>query len=402
MALTKDAVSKLKYTKEGRQKTNGETAYPAQYLWDDKIKGFGVRVFPSGKKSFLVTYRNAANTKRFYTIGNFPDITVDQARKLAQQKLLEVSSGDDPQAIRKSRKDEMTFEELAADYLANYSKERKRSYKDDHQRLRDHLLPALGKRKLSEITLTMLQKHMRKLFDEKDLAPATVNRCIALVKHMFTMAMRWQIVEASPAQHLEAYKEPPPCDVVLSPDECRRIIEACDKEENPFAAALFKLALYTGRRIGEIRNARWEDVYFHSDEDNEYVRLTMRNTKSGEQQHVFLNDLAREVLDSLDRVAGNPYIIAGAAPMKPLQTYSKAWRRVLKRAEVSYFKPHGLRHNYVSMLVAAGEPMDVIGHLVGHKNSGTTKKYAHHRPDGLRKTTERFGQVIEMKAAKKG
>jgi integrase len=127
------------------------------------------------------------------------------------------------------------------------------------------------------------------------------------------------------------------------------------------------------------------------------IRLTIRDTKPGEQQHVYLNELAASVLRSLDKVLGNPYIIAGAAPMKPLQTYAKAWKRVLTHAEVPYFKPHGLRHNYVSMLVAAGEPMDVIGHLVGHKNAATTKKYAHHRPDGLRKTTERFGQVIEMK-----
>lgn len=385
MALTKDEVSKLKYRKEARLKVNakGETekAYPAQYLWDDKIKGFGVRVFPSDKKSFLLTYRNAANTKRFYTIGNYPDLTIDQARKQAQQKLLEISVGDDPQSTRQQGRNEITFEALAAEYLT-YSKEHKRSFKDDNQRLRDHLLPVFGKRKLSEITLPILQKHMRKLHEK--LAPATVNRCIALIKHMFTMAMRWQIVESSPAQHLQPYKEPPSCDVVLRPEECRRIIQACDEEENPFAAALFKLALFTGRRIGEIRNARWEDVHRSNDSGHDYVRLTMRNTKAGEQQHVFLNDLAREVLDSLDRVLGNPYIIAGAAPMRPLQTYAKAWRRVLKRAEVSYIKPHGLRHNYVSMLVAAGEPMDVVGHLVGHKNSATTKKYAHHRPDGLR------------------
>ncbi len=398
MALTKITAQGVAYTKVGKSKLNktggNETAYPAQYVWCDKIKGFGMRVFPSGKKSFLVTYRNTANTKRFYTIGNYPDITVEQARHVAKLKLLEVSNGDDPQATRRGKKDEMTFEALARDYMV-HSKEHKRSYKNDYQRLRDHLLPAFGQRKLSEITLPMLQQHMRKLHEK--LAPATVNRCIALTKHMFTMAMRWQVVEASPAQHLQPYKEPPPCDVVLRPEECRRIIDACNQEDNPFAAALFKLALYTGRRIGEIRNARWEDVHHSNDAEYDYVRLTIRDTKAGEQQHVYLNELAAKVIASLDRVLGNPYIIAGAAPMRPLQTYSKAWKRILARAEVAYFKPHGLRHNYVSMLVAAGEPMDVVGHLVGHKNSVTTKKYAHHRPDGLRKTTERLGQVIELK-----
>jgi integrase len=321
-------------------------------MWDDKIKGFGVRVFPSGKKSFLVTYRNATNTKRFYTIGNYPDLTLEQARKLAKQKLLEVSSGEDPQATRKNRKAEMTFAELAEQYLA-YSKEHKRSFRSDSQRLRDHILPVFGKRKLSEITLARLQHHMAQLCET--LSPSTVNRCIALVKHIYTMAQRWQIVESSPAKHLQQYKEPPPCDVVLTPDQCQRILRACDEEENHYAAALFKLALLTGRRIGEIRTIMWKDVnIYHDDSGAERVRITIPQTKAGEQQYVFLNDHARAVLSAIERIVGNPYVIAGSAPGKPLQTYAKAWRRILAKAEVPYIKPHGLRHTRVALTAVAG------------------------------------------------
>lgn len=401
MGITTTDVKNLTYNKHPKQLeiAVGKAIYPAQYLWDDELRGFGVRVFPTGRKSFIVTYRNEANTKRFFTIGNFPDITPKQARDLAREKLHEVSKGIDPQSIREEKKKEITFAELAEQYL-DYSKEHKRSYKDDRQRIRDHLLPTFGKRKLSEISLSKLQQHISKLREK--LSPATVNRCIALVKHMYTMAMRWQIVAYSPALHLQPYKEPPPCDVVLSPEDCLRILAACDEEENIYAAALFKLALLTGRRIGEIRNARWEDVAYYKDDTGiERTRVTIQSTKAGEQQHVFLNDLASAVLSSLPRVLGNPYIVAGSAMGKPLQSYAKAWRRVLKTAEVPYIKPHGLRHNYVSTLVAAGEPMEIVGHLVGHKNTVTTKKYAHHRPEWLQKSTQRFGEVIDLAEARK-
>lgn len=398
MGITIIDMKSLAYTKQAKR-VEGEDgsikeSYPAQYLWDDRLKGFGARIFPSGRKSFIISYRNEANTKRFYTIGNFPNITVDQARKIAQSKLLEASQGNDPQASRQQKKKEMNFSELADQYL-EYSKEHKRSFKDDQQRLRDHLLPALGKKKLSSITLSMLQTHMSSL--RKKLSDSTVNRCIALVKHMFTMAGRWQIIETSPAQYLTPYKEPAPADIVLSPEQCQRILTACKIESNLYAAGLFQLALLTGRRIGEIRTAKWDDVtYYTDDHDQQRVRLTIRSTKSGEQQHVFLNDMAAMVLKGLPPVLNNPYIIAGEALGKPIQTYAKAWRRILKEADISYFKPHGLRHNYISMLIAAGEPMDVVGNLVGHKNSVTTKKYAHHRPEWLQKSTDKFGEVINF------
>jgi site-specific recombinase XerD len=95
-------------------------------------------------------------------------------------------------------------------------------------------------------------------------------------------------------------------------------------------------------------------------------------------------------------VLGNRCIIAGAEISKSLQSYAKAWRRVLIAAGVSYIKPHGLRHNYVSTLVAAGEPMEIVGHLVGYKNSIISKKYSHHRPDWLQKSTQKFGGVIDL------
>ena len=233
MKLTNTTIKNLRYEKTGNK---------ADLRFDDDLRGFGIRVYPSGRKAFFVSYRNASGTKKRHTIGNFGEFTATTARKLAGDVLADVRRGSDPQSEKQERRGEITFAELADRYLEEHAKDRKRSWKDDAQRLRDHLLPAIGKRKLSEITLSQLQRLHSRIKKEK--TPATANRVAALVKHIFTKADEWHLINDNPSKHLKMFKEPPPRDIFLSPDQCRTLIEACDTDENPFAAGLFKLAMF--------------------------------------------------------------------------------------------------------------------------------------------------------------
>src|SRR3954447_18547206 len=99
MNLTKRAVEQLTYAKRDDA---------ADYRWDDKLKGFGVRVYPSGRKTFLITYRNAQGTKRFLSLGDFGRLTVEQARGLAKGKWGDVLKGNDPQAAREKARGEFS------------------------------------------------------------------------------------------------------------------------------------------------------------------------------------------------------------------------------------------------------------------------------------------------------
>ena len=382
MKLTNSTIKQMRYERTGNK---------ADLRFDDELRGFGVRVYPSDRKSFFISYRNVSGTKKRHTLGDFGSLTATEARRLAQEKLADVRKGTDPQADRQAKRHQMTFDELADRYLDHHEGQKK-SLKDDRQRLRDHIRPVIGRRKLSEITLQQLERLQRKIRDKT--SPSTANRCVALMKHIFNTAGKWGLVEVSPARHLSMFREPPPRDIVLKPDECRRILEACDADENIFAAALFKLAMFTGRRTGELLSLTWDDI------DLQNYRATLQDTKVNERQFIILNEPATAIFRTLPRIEGNPYVIAGAAKGKPLNFYVRAWRRILKRAEVTYFPPHGLRHNYISMLIAAGEPPDVVGHLVGHKSSITTRKYLHHMPDNLRRTTEKIVNVIELRKTK--
>lgn len=384
MKLTNTNIKSLAYEKANNK---------ADLRFDEELRGFGVRVYPSGRKAFFISYRNATGTKKRHNFGNFGEFTATNARKLAQDLLADTRRGNDPQVDRQEKRDELTFEVLADRYIEDYAKDHKRSWKDDFQRLRDHLLPTLGKRKLSEITLSQLQRLHSRLKKEK--SPATANRVAALVKHVFTMADKWSLIDNNPSKNLTMFKEPPPRDIVLTPNQCRSLISACNADENIFAAALFKLAMFTGRRVGELLGAKWTDV------DLDKGILTLPQTKAGERQFVYLNEPATAVLRTLPRIEGNQYVIAGNVPGKPLNFYRRAWNRILKRTDIEPFPPHGLRHNYASMLVAEGVPLETVGHLLGHKNSITTRKYAHHRPDQLHRAADTFTDVIDFKTEKK-
>jgi len=382
MAITKRTVDALTYSRAGKG---------AQYLWDTNPQGFGVRVYPSDEKSFVITYRTSTGTKRFYTLGKYGHLTVKQARDLAREKLAEIHQGKDPQRERQDQRSVATFDELADVYLEEF-KARKRSWKDDKQRLRDHLCPVLGPKKLTEITLRELQPLHQAIHTK--VSVYTANRCAALMKHMFNMAVRWEMIEKSPAANLKLFKEPEGRDIALRPDEVGKLWHACEEDGNPHAAALFKLCICTGRRVGEWLNAKWSDL------DLDHNMLTIPLAKANERQYVMLTDPAMQILGSLPRIANNPYIIAGNAPGKPLQTYFKAWKRVFNRADLDrdYFPPHGLRHSYASMLVQENVPLTTVGVLLGHKNASTTQRYAHYQPEYLRQAAQTFDNVIPLRS----
>lgn len=376
MKLTQSAIKGMKYEKVDNK---------ADLHFDDELRGFGVRVYPSKRKSFFITYRNATGTKKRINIGEYGKLTVHEARNLARKKLAKTLDGHDPAEERRTRRNEITVDEFAEQFLED-AQHRKKSIKDDRQRLRDHILPALKAKKLSEVKLADLTS--LHITIKKKTSPSTANRCAALIKKMLNDAVKFGLLDKSPAQHLKLFPEPSPRDTRLSEDECIRFISACNDDENPFTRALFLLAMFTGRRMGELQNSHWEDL-------NLYRRtLLIRDTKVGEPQTVVLNDQSIDVLRSTPRVDGNPYIVAGNKPGQPIVHYRRAWDRIIKRAGIKPFPPHGLRHNFVSGLVSMGISNPVIMKLVGHKSYLTTLKYAHHRDDELYEATSAFSAGI--------
>lgn len=372
MKLTKSIIDEMTYGKEGNK---------ADLRYDSVLRGFGVRVFPSGVKSFFVDYRTVNGTKKRYTIGKYGTLTLKQARELAQSTLSEVISGNDPALLRKENREKITFTQLAEKYIQHIT-HRNKSVKDDKQRLRDHILPSIGTKKLSEIKLTHLQTLSENI--KEKLTPATSNRCSALIKRMFATAVEWELVKVSPASNLKIFREPPPRNIVLTPDDMKKLIEACKADQNIFLGSLFLLAMFTGRRIGELQRAKWSDI------DITGRIWKVPDTKAGEQQYIVITDDVLEILNRLPQLHGNPYLIVGGKDGSHVVHYRPAWDRIIKVSGLKPFPPHGLRHNYASTLVAMGTSLTHVQQLLGHKSPLTTNKYAHHRNDDLVREASKF------------
>jgi integrase len=366
----------------------------ADLHFDDELKGFAVRVYPSGRKSYLVQYRTRTGQTRRLSLGDVGILTPTEARDLAREHLASARKGFDPAAERRNARAELTLAQFAVQYEATQA-HRKRSWKDDKRCIERHILPALGGKKLSEITSPDIERLQRTLQAkaaaqplrgrEKSaaeprqrsrggtLANATVNRIIAVLKHMLSVAERDKLISSSPGRSVKMLRPAPPRDVVLSAEESSGILSACDSEPSAYAGGLIKTALLTGRRIGELRVAKWE----HFDAARRLLQLP--ETKAGERQFAYLNASAVAVIEKLPKLEGNPFVFAGERPGQPLINYAKPFRRILKRAGVSHIPVHGLRHNAASQMIASGVPMKAVGGLLGHKDSRTTERYAHNR-----------------------
>ena len=143
--LTKKRVDAARYT--------GGDGRPS-ILWDTELAGFGLRIYPSGAKAYVLRYRTAggrAGRQRWLTLGPANVLTLDEARRKARKLLAGILDGSDPAESRQQEREAIRFADLASDYLRERASQ-KRSGATDEQRLRDFLLPAWGKRKAQSVT----------------------------------------------------------------------------------------------------------------------------------------------------------------------------------------------------------------------------------------------------------
>jgi len=201
MKLTKSRIDKVVY----KGKNNSRCVF-----WDTEIKGFGLRVFPSGKKTFVLSYRVNIQ-KRLLTLGDYGVLTVDNARSVAREKLVEVEKGIDPLLEKYKKSESAKVSELCKDYLEKYAKVHKRSWKEDEQRINRVILPEIGNR-----TVLSIVKHDIAKVHEKvgQTAKYEANRILALLSVMFEYAREKGFVPENhynPARGIKKYKEEKIC-----------------------------------------------------------------------------------------------------------------------------------------------------------------------------------------------
>jgi integrase len=354
--------------------------------YDDTIPGFGIRVYPSGIKSFVLRYRNRSGRTRLLTLGRYGVLTLPQARERARRALVDVLDGIDPAEEKKKPKG-ITVSEFSEVYLDLHAKQRKKTWREDARRLENTIIPAIGSRALHDVRradVTALHSNVG------SRAPVEANRVAALISVMFTLAEKWEYLpegSPNPASGIDLFPERSR-DRYVTPKELPRLVKAIELEPNVYVRAVLWMYLLTGVRKSELLNAQWSDI------DIDRCELRIEETKAGRPHIVPLSEPAMQVLEQLPRQQGNPYIFPGARPGRPLAGFSKNWRTIRKRANLEDLRLHDLRRTVGSWLAMSGASLPLIGKVLNHSNPSTTAIYARLAEDAARAALEDYGRQI--------
>lgn len=365
------------------------------FVWDSEIKGFGCRILKGDKKTYVFyCYSPTTKKKANIKIGCHGNITVDFARNAAKNLSAMVASGVDPRDKKKEAAVEQKRSILFGEFYEIF-KERYMltNYKDKGSRnmyyAKLHLLPNFSQKEIGQIT----QKDIKVFHESMSNKKTTANRSISFLSVIFRKAVEWDYLplKSNPCTDIPKYKEKKK-QRFLSRLELKKLEDALDMQEKENISSYYtvnaiRLALYLGCRKSNILNLKWEDVHLKEN----YIHLP--DTKVGESACP-LNDKAIELLSSIKRKEGNPYVFPGRIPEKSLVGIAITWRKVLKRAGIKGLRFHDLRHSFASFCLSEGVDLYTVSKLLGHKNIQTTTRYAHLELEQLKKATNMVSKVF--------
>jgi integrase len=361
------------------------------YTYDTLIRGLAVCITANDARTFYL-YRWVNDRPERIKLGKVGEITIEQARRMAGEKLGQIAAGINPQRQKVETREEATFGELFTAYLEKYKKPLKpKSAKQDEYNYKLHLSHWKARR-LSDITRAdVVDLHRAKGAKHPYLA----NRLLSLISVMFNQANNVGIRFAgeNPAEGVARFQEAKR-EKYLNATAMPKFFAALDSLRYKTTADFFRVALFTGQRRSNVQAMRWEQLDLDAGVWN--IPDTKKNTP-----HTV--PLVAEVVKVLEarrpEGAVSGWVFPSHSGAGHLVEPKTAWRAVLKAAGLEGYRVHDLRHTIASWQAAAGTSLQIIGKGLGHTQTRTTERYAHVENSPVR---EAMGRAVAgmMKAAK--
>ena len=386
------------------------------FIWDDELPGFGLRVFASGKRSYLIQYRAAGRTRR-YTIGLHGVWTPETARQEAKIQLGRIAGGDNPAEERQLDHKAITVKELCALYVADLNAglilgkggrpKKPTTIGTDTGRIDRHIIPLIGARRVKDLTKADINKVLKDIMAGKTRVSVktrklrgkaivrggagTATRTVGLLGGILTYAVDAGIIERNPAHGLKK-----PKDNVrnrrLSEAEYRTLGQmlrkSAENEKYARTVEIIRLIALTGCRRSEIIGLMWDEV----DLDASCLRLV--NSKEGDSVRPTGLPVVECLEERRKRKEGD-YVFPGERNGAAFGGFPNHWEQIFRNSPLSDVTPHVLRHSFASIANDLGFTEITIAALVGHSKGTMTSKYIHTIDTALIMAADTIGGYIQ-------
>ena len=376
-------------------KPNGQT----RIVWDNIVKGLGLRISTKGTKAYVLSYR-VNGRKRQATLARASEISLKRVREIAGEQLVRIRAGkSDPLERKREAREAPTVGDGLRRFFDEFAPARiemgrlsPRTISDYRWQAGRFLEPSLGKLRIEKVTRNDVERMVA------PLPKVQRNRVLAFVSRLFNQFERWgwRPQQTNPAYGIERAREEAR-DRVLSPSEMAELAKSLKlfEGQHPVSVAVIRFAALTGLRIGEILNIRWEHIDF------EQARLVLPSTKSGRRVHD-LAEPALAILNELPRFNKCEWVFTNNG--KTATVYRTVWTHfgeiTAVAAGIEDVRLHDLRRTVMTRAAASGIGTHVLRDLLGHKTTAMADRYIRAVGDPVREAREQVG--AEMAAMMDG